>query len=240
MAEQRLERADSIFTGTTKFKVVAELTFEEDLVIQVNGEGTASPREGVQTMELSCAKYAGPINLNIIGTIIQTNLRAFTGYTGSNLYDFFKTSFPGSPKTEIEAMFVDGAIVSGSCTLSFVKSTLMCRFKLAIAGVSEDSPARSPNLKETLTCFEVLDEGAKKGEVMTSVDLTWEVGTTGGRYSCRMDTRAGSGDHGAPNFTPPRHFIGHHFKVLEHTPDNRHFAQRLKSRATSINYFKNQ
>eukprot|EP00116_Pleurobrachia_bachei_P013155 sb/3473417/ len=151
MAENRLERADSFFTGTTRFKLVAEISYDDELCVQNRNRATQS-----------------------------------------------------------------------------------AKFKLAVCSVPESSPARSLKLGEALTCFEVVDEGAGKDGVLTTTDLSWPM--VNERYSCRMDTRTASFEG---NYLPSRHFIGLQFKVLEHSGDNHHFAQRLKSRATTINYYKN-
>nr|AOI27782.1 putative nonfluorescent protein [Lampea lactea] len=234
--ESRMERSISLFTGTAKSKVIATVKID-DMEYTITGEGFACPTEGQQNLELHCSGTSAlPINWCILGTIIQCNFKLFTQYKGSNEYDFFKTSFPGGLKVEYVGSFVDGAEVSGNSTMSYVKDTVICRCSIQCKGFSEESPARAHDLGQTLTCYEVV-EGLRADEVTSQVSLEWLDGYNQ-KYACRLNSSVkSSGSQG--NFSPSRHFIGHHFKVTDKSPNNLHFAQRLKSRACSINYYKN-
>nr|AOI27766.1 putative nonfluorescent protein [Ctenophora sp. B WRF-2014] len=231
----RMDRAESVFTGTAKSKVIADILFDEE-AFKITGEGFACPIEGHQTLELNCSGTKPlPINWNIFGTIIQSNFRVFTQYRGSGMYDFFKTCFPGGMKVELLGSFTDGAVISGTSTISHVNDIVICRCNLKCEGFSEESPARAHDLGPTLPCYEVVD-GIRADEVSSTIDLEWKDGDNQ-KYLCRLESTVRSA--GSGNFAPARHFIGHHFKVTDKPTNNLHFAQRLKSRASVINYYKN-
>nr|AOI27784.1 putative nonfluorescent protein [Lampocteis cruentiventer] len=232
--DHRMERAESMFTGTAKSKVIADIHFGDEHSYKVTGEGFSQPLDGAQTLALNCGKSM-PVNFNIIGTIIQTNFRMFTQYTGTMMYDFFKTSFPGTMTIDMEGRFSDGLVLTATCTLTYVKDTLICRCQLTFDGLLEESVACSDELSPTLPCYEVIDKGDKADEASSSLDLVWRT-DLGGKYSCRLESVVKCGG----NFAPSYHFIGHDFKVTEKSANNLHFAQRLKSRASVINYYKNQ
>nr|AOI27772.1 putative nonfluorescent protein [Ctenophora sp. C WRF-2014] len=233
--DARMERSASFFTGTAKSKVIAEIMVD-DTEYKVSGEGFACPLEGHQTLELHCSgTKAMSINWSILGTIIQSNFKLFTQYTGSCVYDFFKTSFPGGLKVETTASFSDGAVIRGNSSLTYVKDTVICRCNIQCEGFCEESPARARDLGQTLPCYEVI-EGYKADEVTCTMDLEWN-DSDKQKYLCRLESSFVSG--GTGNFAPPRHFIGHHFKITDKSPNNLHFAQRCKSRANRISYYKN-
>nr|AOI27785.1 putative nonfluorescent protein [Leucothea pulchra] len=234
--DHRMERAESMFTGNAKSKVIAEIHFEDDpeSSYKVTGEGFCQPMEGTQSLELNCTRSL-PINLNIVGTIIQTNFRMFTQYTGSMVYDFFKTSFPGTMTIESDGKFCDDMTVRTSCTITLVKDAFICRCQVYFEAVSEESTAMSEGLSCVLPCFEVLDKGDRADEATSTMDLVWRSLDLSGKYSCRLNSIVKS----TGNFAPPFHFIGHEFKLTEKSENNLHFAQRQKSRATVINYYKN-
>ncbi|XP_063692937.1 uncharacterized protein LOC134824886 [Bolinopsis microptera] len=230
--EERMDRGKFEYRGNTKSKVIADVHFEDDSSYKVTGEGFAQPLDGCQNLELNCNSPL-PINFNIVGTIIQTNFRMFTQYTGTMVYDFFKTGFPGSMNVELEGKFTDGMTVRATCTLTHVKETLICRCQVHFEGVGEESLAKSEDLSQTMPCFEVVDKGDKADEALTNIDLVWRTGS--GSYSCRLNSLIKC----AGNFAPPFHFIGHEYKLTEKSENNLHFAQRQKSRGTVINYYKN-
>nr|AOI27775.1 putative nonfluorescent protein [Deiopea kaloktenota] len=234
--DHRMERAESMFTGNAKSKVIAEIHFEDDpeSSYKVTGEGFSQPLEGSQSLELNCARPL-PINFNIVGTILQTNFRMFTQYTGTMVYDFFKTSFPGTMTVEMEGKFCDDMTVRATCTLTHVKDTLICRCQVYFEGLNEESLSMSEDLSCTMPCFEVLDKGDKADETLSTMDLVWRTGDMSGKYSCRLTSLVKC----TGNFAPPFHFIGHEYKLTEKSENNLHFAQRQKSRATVINYYKN-
>nr|AOI27788.1 putative nonfluorescent protein [Ocyropsis maculata] len=234
--DHRMERAESMFTGTSKSKVIADIHFgdDPDMTFKVTGEGFAQPLEGSQSLELNCSTPL-PINFNVVGTIIQTNFRMFTQYTGSMVYDFFKTSFPGQMNVEMDGTFTDELTVKVSCTLTYVKDCLICRCQVHFENLTGECPAASEDMSATLPCFEILDKGEKADECRSSVDLVWRTGHTAEKYSCRLNSVIKC----AGNFAPSFHFIGHDFKLTEKSENNRHFTQRQKSRATIINYYKN-
>jgi hypothetical protein len=46
---------------------------------------------------------------------------------GTMVYDFFKTSFPGTMNVEMEGKFCDDMTVRATCTLTYMKDHLICR-----------------------------------------------------------------------------------------------------------------
>nr|AOI27778.1 putative nonfluorescent protein [Haeckelia rubra] len=231
--DHRMERADSMFTGTAKSKVIGDINFGEDENVKITGEGFACPLEGSQTLELNSPKSL-PINMNILGTIIQSNFRMFIQYRGSSVYDFFKTSFPGTMVVETEGDFSDGTSVRGTSTLTYVKEALICRCQLTLEGFTGDSIANQDDLSPTLPCFEVIDAGSKADEATSSMNLTWK-SSSNEIYKCDLRSVIRS----VGNFSPSHHFIGHEYKVTDKSGNNLHFTQKVKSRATVINYYKN-
>nr|AOI27767.1 putative nonfluorescent protein [Beroe abyssicola] len=231
--DHRMERAEAMFTGTAKCKVIAEICYGENDTVKITGEGFACPLEGSQTIELNSPTYI-PINFNILGTIIQTNFKMFVQYGGNTAYDFFKTAFPGTMVVEVDGIFCDGVSVKGTSTLSYVKETLICRCQLTFDGLTDESIVRQEDLSPTLTCYEVIDAGAKADEALSAVDLVWR-SSCGEKYRCRLSSVIRS----SGNFAPSHHFIGHEFKVTEKSENNLHFTQKAKSRATVISFFKN-
>ncbi|KAL5247743.1 hypothetical protein ACHWQZ_G019583 [Mnemiopsis leidyi] len=236
--EHRMERAEAMFTGTAKCKIIAEIHFDNDpdTSYKVTGEGFAQPLEGSQTLELN-STHSLPINLSILGTILQTNFRMYTQYTGTMVYDFFKTSFPGAMSVEMTGKFDDGLVVRATCTLTHVKEALICRCQVHFEGMTDESLVGSEDLSCTLPCFEVVDKGTKADEAVSTMDLVWRTGNSemGGKYGCRLNSTIKC----SGNFAPSFHFIGHEYKLTEKSENNLHFAQRQKSRATVINYYKN-
>nr|AOI27779.1 putative nonfluorescent protein [Haeckelia beehleri] len=231
--DHRMERAESMFTGTAKSKVIAEVQITEGEDIKITGEGFSCPLEGSQNLELNSSTSL-PINFNIVGTIIQSNFRMFTQYTGNTVYDFFKTAFPGTMVVELEGSFCDGLSLKGSCTLTYVKDALICRCQLTFDGLTEESLARQDDLSPTLPCFEVIDAGSKADETSSFLSLVWKT-SSGERYRCDLRCVVRS----VGNFAPSHHFIGHDYRVTEKSTNNLHFTQKVKSRATVINFYKN-
>nr|AOI27776.1 putative nonfluorescent protein [Dryodora glandiformis] len=231
--DHRMERAESMFTGTSRSKVIADIEFQPGTIIKVTGEGYSYAREGQQTLELNSITSL-PVNFGIVGTLIQTSFRMYTLYPGNMIYDFFKTSFPGTMNVEMKGVFSDGMTMDSVCTLSFVNGTLICRCQMKFDNLNSDGICVSEELTPTLPSFENIHQGDTADEVQTWMDLVWGVGD-GSRYSCRLDTVVKCGG----NFAPCHHFIGHDFKLTEKSANNMHFAQKVKSRATRINYYKN-
>ena len=62
--------------------------------------------------------------------------------SGTMVYDFFKTGFPGSMNVELEGKFTDGMTVRATCTLTHVKETLICRYLSVTALFGYDSWAK--------------------------------------------------------------------------------------------------
>nr|AOI27768.1 putative nonfluorescent protein [Beroe forskalii] len=231
--EHRMERAEAMFTGTAKSKVIADICFGEDHMVKVTGEGFSCPLEGAQTLELN-STVPIPVNFNILGTLMQSNFRMFVQYLGITAYDFFKTAFPGTMVVEMEGSFSDGLTVRGTFTLSYVKDTLICRCQMVFDGLTDESTSMQDDLSPTLTCYEVIDAGTKADEALSAIDLVWK-SSCGERYRCHLNTVIRS----PGNFAPTHHFIGHEYKVTEKSDNNLHFTQKCKSRATVINFFKN-
>nr|AOI27791.1 putative nonfluorescent protein [Velamen paralellum] len=234
--DHRMERAESMFTGNAKSKVIAEVHFEDDeeSPYKVTGEGFSQPLEGSQSLELNCTKPL-PINFNVVGTLIQSVFRMNTQYSGTMVYDFFKTSFPGTMNVEMEGTFCDEMTVKATCTLTYMKDHLICRCQMHFEGLQEESQAKSEDLSAVMPCFEVLDKGDAADETSSTIDLVWRTGDMAGKYKCRLSSTIKC----AGNFAPQFHFIGHDYKLTEKSENNLHFAQRQKSRATVITYYKN-
>nr|AOI27765.1 putative nonfluorescent protein [Bathocyroe fosteri] len=231
--DNRMERAEGTFTGTSKSKVIADIDLGDDSDgYKITGEGLGQPLEGTQSLELNSARDM-PVNFNILGTIIQGNLRMFTQYTGTMVYDFFKTCFPGTMTTEFTGTFSDGVKLEGCCTITHVKDTLICRCRATFDNLSEESPCCSGDLGPTLPCYEAVDKSSQADQAASVVDLAWRSGAD--KYTCRLESTIKC----PGNFPPQLHFIGHDYKLTERTSGNRHFAQRIKSRASVINFYKN-
>nr|AOI27792.1 putative nonfluorescent protein [Ctenophora sp. T WRF-2014] len=239
----RMERAEGTFTGISKSKVIAQVELgKEGEGYKITGEGYGEPLEGTQALELSSVLATPsatpsvpgmPVNFNIVGTLIQSNLRMFTQYRGAMAYDVFKTCFPGTMTTEFTGVFSDGVKVGGSCTITHVKDTLICRCQVRFVNLAPESLCYSDELGPTLPCYEAVDRGARVEEVTTVMDLVWRSGTD--KYTCRLESTIKC----PGNFSPQLHFIGHDYKLTERSSGNQRFAQRIKSRASVINFYKN-
>nr|AOI27773.1 putative nonfluorescent protein [Ctenophora sp. K WRF-2015] len=232
--QSRMERAESVFAGNIKSKLVADLVYNEK-VYKLSGEGFANPHEGQHTLELHCfGTEACPLSWFVLGPIIQYPFRVFTQYTGSGMYDFFKTSFPGALTTDTLCTFSDGATITGTQNMTFVKDIVICRAELQCEGFSGESLALSQELGQVMPCYEVID-GIGIDGVSSYMDLEWG-SSDGDKYSSRVQSVIKS----KANFAPQRHFIAHHSKVLEKSQNNLHFSQRDKARANVINFYKNK
>nr|AOI27771.1 putative nonfluorescent protein [Charistephane fugiens] len=233
--DSRMERAESVFAGTTKSKLIADLTFGDN-TYKLSGEGFANPHDGQHTLEMHCyGTEPVPVNWCIIAPILQYPFRVFTQYTGTGMYDFFKTSFPGGLVTEMVATFKCGGIISGTHNISYVKDTVVCRAQLVCENFSTESVALSHGLGPVLPCYELID-GVGVDEVSSTMDLEWK-DNNAVSYKCRLESEISS--NGAANFSPLRHWVAHDSKVVDATPNRLHFSQRDKARANVINFYKN-
>nr|AOI27777.1 putative nonfluorescent protein [Euplokamis dunlapae] len=229
--DSRMERAESVFAGSIKSKLIADLVYE-DQTYKLSGEGFGNPQEGQHTLEMRCfGTEACPLSWFVLGPVIQYSYRMFTQYSGNGMYDFFKTSFPGGLSTESVCTFNDGATITGSHNISFVKDIVVCRSKLECAGFNDESLALSQELSQVKPCYEIID-GSGVDAVSSSVKLEWDL-SDGDKYSAQVESVIRS----KTNFAPQRHFIAHHSKVIEKSQNNLHFSQRDKSRANVINFY---
>nr|AOI27789.1 putative nonfluorescent protein [Ctenophora sp. M WRF-2015] len=232
--DSRMERAESVFAGNIKSKLIADLLYD-DKMYKLSGEGFANPHNGQHTLELHCfGTEACPLSWFVLGPIIQYPFRMFTQYTGSGMYDFFKTAFPGGLTTDTVCTFSDKAKITGSQTITFIKDTVVCRAQLECEGFNEECIALSEELSQVKPCYEVID-GIGVDIVSSTMDFEWG-SSDGAKYSARVESVIKS----KANFAPQRHFIAHHSKVLEKSPNNLHFSQRDKARANVINFYKNK